>query len=231
MGKSRGLSQEEIESLIGMVKDKLKVIAYDGFYQKEGTTRPRHYYVCECSCGNITIKERKTLSDPKRLTASCGCNLPEKHGLSKHPAYGSFKGMMGRAKRPHPYYHKKYIEKHITVCDEWYDNPKAFIKWAEENGFKKGLTLERIDNEKGYSPENCKWATKEEQSNNRGDYNHNITYNGKTQSLAKWSRELGIAEKTLADRLKVWSVEESFTKPVDKSRSRTYQNKVKKKLF
>lgn len=224
------LTEEEIYSLIGLVKDKLTVIGYEGFYKKGNDSRNRHYYLCQCSCGKTTIVERKTLISKTRTTASCGCNLPEQHGYSNHPAYHSYKCMMGRAKNPDPIRHKHYIENHITVCEEWYGKPAEFCKWADENGFEKGLTIDRIDNTKGYYPENCRWATKEEQQNNRGDYNHKLTYEGKTLSIAQWARETGIPEKTIADRDKRGlPIEEVLNTNYRKMPKKN--DKVKKKLF
>lgn len=226
------LTEEDIYSLIGLVKDKLTVIGYDGFYKKGNNSRNRHYYLCQCSCGKTTIVERRVITDDKQLTASCGCNLPRRHGLSKHPAYNSYKSMMGRVRNPHPYYHRKYIENHIGICDEWNGKPENFLKWADENGFKRGLSLDRIDNLKGYYPENCRWVDSFVQANNRGSYNHNITYNGKTQSITMWARELGMAESTLRSRLdNGMSIEDAFILPVKHQFNPHKTDNVKKKLF
>ena len=228
MGKR--LTQEEINQLIGFKKDKITVIGYDGFYAKGNDKRKRHYYICKCSCGTTCILEKRHIIDKRVLTASCGCNLPRKHGLSKHPAYNSYKCMMGRVKRPHPYYHKHYIENNISVCEEWYDKPENFLKWAEENGFKKGLSLDRIDNLKGYSPENCRWVDAYTQANNRSSYNHMITHNGKTQSLAQWARETGIPIGTLGDRVRRGLSEEEIFNTNYRKMPKT-KNNLKKKLF
>lgn len=226
MGKK--LTKEEAEQLIGMKKDKLTVIEYLGFYAKEDSDRKRHYYLCQCDCGNTCIVRQKVLTDKKRKTASCGCNVTLHKGISKHPAYQAYKCMIGRVKRPHPYYHKHYIENHIGICEEWDGHPENFYKWADENGFRKGLSLDRIDNTKDYSPDNCRWADAYTQANNRGSYNHNLTYNGKTQSISMWARELNIRESTLRARIDSgMSTEEALTKPVDMRYSR-YKNLDKK---
>ena len=115
----------------------------------------------------------------------------------------------------------------IKLCDEWNNretvrdiegnNTKGFLafkKWALENGYTDNLTVDRIDVNGDYSPENCKWVTQKEQCNNKRN-NHYITYNGKTQSLAEWARDLGIKRSTLSNRLNVygWSVEKAFNHP------------------
>lgn len=197
------LSKEQINSLIGSKIGKLTVLEYDGYYIKESNKQIQHWYKCKCECGNtVIIARRHLLSNSKITITSCGCSR-KKHGFYKHPAYISYRCMMGRVKRPNIYRHKKYILNNIKVCKEWDGHPDVFCKWADNNGFKKGLTLDRIDNLKDYEPSNCRWVTPLVQSNNRPSYNHNITYKGKTQSISMWARELNIKENTLRHRLKI----------------------------
>ena len=101
--------------------------------------------------------------------------------------------------------YKHYGGRGITICEEWqtphsWKGGKAFKKWALENGYADNLTLDRIDVNKGYSPENCRWVSMKEQQNNKRN-NRVITYNGKTQTIAQWSRETGIPFKTIQNRL------------------------------
>ena len=93
--------------------------------------------------------------------------------------------------------------------------------WSLKHGWEKGLSLERIDCNKGYSPDNCKWISMKEQPKNRRT-NRQITYNGQTHTLAEWSRITGIARKTLGMRLdsKNFTIEEAFEKPVNKNLAR-----------
>lgn len=118
--------------------------------------------------------------------------------------------------------YKDYGGRGITVCDEWTDKTRegrpatkgwlAFKVWALSNGYKEGLSLDRIDNNKGYSPENCRWVSRQIQNNNTRK-NKYITYKGKTQSLANWCRELGLNYDRTKHRLNEgqWSIERAFT--------------------
>lgn len=118
---------------------------------------------------------------------------------------GIFLHMKDRCYNPKFKDYKNYGGRGITVCDEWqtlhsWKGGRAFKKWALENGYADNLTLDRIDVNKGYSPENCRWVTMKEQQNNKRN-NRVITYNGKTQTIAQWSRETGLPFKTIQNRL------------------------------
>jgi len=113
--------------------------------------------------------------------------------------------------------YQRYGGRGITMCDEWINNPGSFYDWSINNGYKKGLTIDRIDVNGNYEPSNCRWVTKEVQDNNRRN-NRNITCNGKEKTLAQWAREYNINIVTLSDRLKAGlSIEEALNKPVIKS--------------
>lgn len=121
-----------------------------------------------------------------------------------------------------------YGEKGITICDEWRNEEKvythygiwskgwkAFESWALSNGYKEGLTIDRIDNNKGYSPANCRWVDKKVQSNNRS-YCKLVTYNGKTQNLKQWCEELGLNYKTVHMRIRRnWTIKQAFTAKIN----------------
>lgn len=105
---------------------------------------------------------------------------------------------------------RHYGGRGIKVCDEWTHNFQAFYIWAKENGFSPDLTLDRIDVNKDYSPNNCRWITQKEQCINTR-LNSGITYNGKTQSIAEWAKEYNINRTTLEARLKFQN------SPIDKA--------------
>ena len=112
--------------------------------------------------------------------------------------------------------YERYGGRGIIMCDEWINNPDSFYNWAINNGYKKGLTIDRIDVNGNYEPSNCRWVTKEVQDNNRRN-NKKITYKGETKTLSQWCRKYDINIVTLSDRLKTgMPFEEALTKPVIK---------------
>lgn len=126
-------------------------------------------YICQCSCGKSVVVRGGNLVSGK--TKSCGClktdlflSMATKHGLSGTPEYSAWWGMLARCfDRKHKRY-KDYGGRGITVCDRWL-RVENFI---EDMGTRpSGLTLERINNERGYEPNNCRWASYKEQNNNR----------------------------------------------------------------
>jgi hypothetical protein len=125
------------------------------------------YYLCRCDCG----KEKKVRRDKLTTenTRSCGClyrDVMEKHGLRQTRLYNIWCCMRGRCNNPNHRDYPNYGGRGITVCGEW----KHFLKfydWAEANGYDDSLSLDRINNNAGYSPENCRWETDKVQNNNR----------------------------------------------------------------
>ena len=107
--------------------------------------------------------------------------------------------------------YKNYGARGITICDVWRTDFNSFKTWAISNGYSDALSIDRIDNNKGYSPDNCRWATKKEQCNNRRS-NHLLTYKGQTKSLAEWCRELKLNYWTTKSRINVfgWTVDKAF---------------------
>ena len=91
--------------------------------------------------------------------------------------------------------YKRYGGRGIKMCDEWIKNPQSFYEWALENGYKDGLTIDRIDVNGNYEPNNCRWVTKEVQDNNRRN-NRKITYKGETKTLSQWCRKYNINYQT-----------------------------------
>jgi hypothetical protein len=161
---------------------------------------------CQCDCGTIRIIAGGSLT--RGMTKSCGClnkenarNLLLRHGLYYDPIYRVFKSMRSRCYNPNDDSYKNYGIRNITVCNEWLTDPTLFIKWALENGYKKGLTIDRIDNNKGYSPDNCKWSTLIEQVGNRRNTLY-VLYNNNKITLAEAARITGINYYTLKQRMK-----------------------------
>lgn len=190
--------------------------------QKTNRTRYRRYALFKCSCG----KEFESLIDSVKYgrTRSCGCmfieqcsiRLPKpniKHGESlnkqKSPEYSTWLRMKSRCKEESNS-KKWYFDKGIKVCKEWVNSFETFL---QDMGRKpsKYHSIDRIDGNKGYYKENCRWATPEEQSNNKSD-NVIITFNGRSQTISMWAKEIDIHHSTLVNRIrKNWPLEKALT--------------------
>lgn len=141
------------------------------------------------------------------------------HRLSRTRIHRIWLGMRRRCYDKVTHSYERYGGRGIGVCEEWRNNSVAFIEWAFSHGYNENLTLDRIDSNKDYSPDNCRWVTPKEQSNHMSS-NHMLTFNGKTQSLTLWAEELGIEKSTLSGRInRGWSVERAFTQPIQSHRT------------
>lgn len=181
------------------------------------------FWVCQCDCG--TIKELPTESLKKGTSKSCGCLQKErasaankKHGLYESRLYSIWANMIGRCDRPTSTGYKNYGGRGIRVCDEWH-NFQSFMQWAKQSGYDPSLkflkcSLDRIDANKDYSPDNCRWVDWETQQNNRRD-TKKISYKGEQKTLAQFAKEYGIHSSTLRSRIKAgWSMENALTRPI-----------------
>lgn len=179
---------------------------------------------CLCDCGNKTVVTARNLNH--NHTKSCGCYHRDRTGET-HTVHGLYYdengkrtklyhvwGMMRqRCNNPNNASYKDYGGRGIKVCKEW-DRYKNFYEWAYANGYKEGLTIDRIDNDGDYKPSNCRWVTRQEQCLNTR-YNRYLEYDGKRQTLTEWAKELGMESHVLSTRLRRgWSVERALTQPV-----------------
>lgn len=111
---------------------------------------------------------------------------------------------------------KWYGAKGVKVCDEWNKSFNEFYKWAYSHGYREDLTIDRIDSNGDYSPDNCRWVTMKEQQNNRKS-NRKVTYNGETKTTSQWAEQYGMSLYVLIWRLNHWDdLDAVFNKPVDK---------------
>ena len=165
------------------------------------------YWVFRCDCGNEIVARKSFVVSGH--TKSCGCLQKEvaseeviktsiKHNHSNARLYKIWKGMISRCTLEG---HKYHYEKGITVCDEWRSDFMNFYNWAISNGYTEKLTIDRIDNNGNYEPNNCRWATYREQAQNTYK-NHFITHNGQTKCITEWCRELNIKVSTFCQRIK-----------------------------
>jgi hypothetical protein len=175
-------------------------------------------WLCECSCGGTTIAFTGNLR--RGHTQSCGClqmertgNANRRHGESKQRISRIWSSMKARCTNPTVKCYPRYGGRGIKVCEEW-DSYENFRDWALLNGYKDGLTVDRINNDGDYEPGNCRWTTKKEQSNNMRS-NVRISFGGEEMTVAQWSRKMGFKDKTLHWRLKSgWSIEKAITTKV-----------------
>lgn len=109
---------------------------------------------------------------------------------------------------------EKYGGRGIKVCPEWLNNFQAFFDWSMANGYAADLTIDRINMDGDYSPNNCRWADKFQQANNRSN-NHYITYHGETKTMMEWSKVIGMSYTTLRRRINSgWDVKDAFERPI-----------------
>lgn len=164
---------------------------------KNGKTR----WKCLCDCGKYTYTITNRLVQGKSL--SCGCRAYEApritHGMKHTRLYEIWLGMKKRCDNKNSKSYERYGERGIKLCPEWENDFKAFAEWAFASGYSDDLTIDRIDNEKGYFPENCRWATWDEQAKNKRNSIF-ITHNGETKVLPDWCRELNFPYKTALQR-------------------------------
>ena len=177
----------------GTVYGQLTVINYVNRIRVGTGYQTSPQYLCRCSCGKEVVVARRHLV--ANNTRSCGCaralavsKAVRTHGESNTQLYHTWRGMLGRCRQMSGKVYKYYGARDITVYPEWQHDYVAFAKWARENGYVEGLSLERKDNDKGYSPENCKFITLEEQSHNRRCC-ISFEYEGETKILSEWARD------------------------------------------
>lgn len=211
--------------LIGQTFGRLTVLDLDHKEQKYNTKGIKdgfkYFYKCQCICGKQCIVDRNSLRFKR--TQSCGCLKSEiwvetrtTHNQSKTKLYNVWCGIKRRCYNTHQKSYKNYGAKGIIMCCEWLENFQNFYDWAINNGYKEGLSIDRINPSGNYEPLNCRWIGKKEQACNKTT-NVNIEYNGEKHCIAEWARILGIKRETLKTRLNNgWGVEKAFTTPVKK---------------
>lgn len=174
-----------------------------------------------CKCGNVFIAQPSYTSG---MCRECAIKLASEknriHGESPNKnknatrLYRIWLGMKSRCNNPNVKTYCDYGGRGIKVCDEW-SNYLQFKKWAINSGYADNLSIDRIDNNGDYCPDNCRWSTNLEQGNNKRN-NHILTFNGVSKTMAEWAREKGINYHTLKRRINTYgySVEDALTKPI-----------------
>ena len=177
------------------------------------------YWLCRCECGNEKVVSLPNLKSG--AVKSCGC-LPriknsarmkeqnKTHGKSKTRLYNIYHQMKTRCYNPaHPFFYR-YGGRGISICNEWQEF-EVFYAWAINNGYEDGLTIDRINNDGVYSPDNCRWVKMVDQTRNRGT-NHHVTVGGETHCLSEWAEINDISYNTIMSRLRYgWDEERAVT--------------------
>ena len=209
------LNRARVQDLTGQTFNALTVL-----YRAENRGR-RVMWHCRCACGNELDVWAKHLKDGQK---SCGCMTKKilsecrtTHGGSRTRLFGVWRHMQERCNNPNHKSYARYGGRGVKVCKEW-DHFEAFRDWALQSGYDEKAelmkcTIDRIDNEKGYSPTNCRWVSAKEQANNRSN-NRFITLHDETHTVAEWADITGIPHTAIRARLKKgWSEERALTEP------------------
>lgn len=185
---------------------------------KEG----RYMWRCKCECGNEYDVATSSLTSGN--TRSCGCLQPKrarethfKHGDSPYgkkatKLYIVWGGMKNRCTCKSHVEFKNYGQRGISVCSEWASDYVTFRDWALKNGYKEGLQLDRIDNDKGYSPENCRFVTSLENAQNRSD-TIRVTFRGEQKTITEIAEMTGLSRGLIYQRIRNNCSEENLSKP------------------
>lgn len=183
--------------------------------------RSRDMWLCACECGTV----KAIRGDHLRAGAvkSCGCLSKEKaretaratgrknlkHGGDGTKLYSIWHNIKCRCLTPSHKAYKHYGGRGVSICAEWVNDFAKFREWALNNGYKQGLSIDRINNDKGYSPTNCRWATPKEQSRNTRS---NVRINGKC--LSEWCERAVVSGSTVSRRLaKGWDIISATSTP------------------
>lgn len=175
------------------------------------------YYLVKCEkCGIECYKSRTFIKNGGAcFSCSGGRNYHNAKGYENTRLYARYMSILRRVKG-----HEHY--KNVEVCKEWVDDYTSFMRWAIENGYDDSLTIDRIDNSKGYSPDNCRWATPKQQANNKRS-NIIIEYEGKKFTLSEFAEHVNLPYTTVLNRKNAgWSIEEIAEIPYGMKRSEYY---------
>lgn len=184
--------------------------------RKAKNQKHKTMWECKCDCGKITFVTTSNLTCNK--IKSCGClkneKLIQRNSLHKQRhtnLYEVWKTMKQRCYNPKNLSYKNYGGRGIFVCDDWKNNFISFYNWSISNGYVKGLTIDRIDNNGNYCPENCRWVDRVLQANNTR-FNKHITINGKDDTLSNWLKYYNITRNKYYNRIKKgFSEQEALT--------------------
>ena len=179
---------------------------------------------CKCECGNIVYVRTNSLI--QNYTLSCGCYHKDKlkeinarHNLSNARIYHIWQNIKRRCYNQNYKYYSYYGKKGITMCDEWKSSFESFYEWSMSAGYSDKLTIDRINSNGNYEPNNCRLVTRKEQQNNISS-NLNFTIDGKTKTLAQWCEIYNVPHERTRYRVKNgWDILSALTTPPNQSRN------------
>lgn len=183
---------------------------------KHGDTR----FLCCCDCGNKKVVSSKELRNGR--VQSCGCLKKNKsvtwrttHGLTDSRIHHIWSAMKQRCYNENNSAYNRYGGRGITVCDEWKNDFVAFYNWATSAGYNDNLTIDRVDPNGNYCPENCRWISQSAQCVNKAN-TLRLEYKGESHTINEWAKILGMSPVTIRSRYYVrhWPVEEILSRPV-----------------
>lgn len=183
-----------LDDIVGLYRGEIRVIKYHGRAGRHG----HHHYLCKCSCGREKIIARGTILAGKTKTCGCGqARARRTHGGSRDNAYWSWVAMLKRCEDKKHDAYPYYGGRGISVCDRW----KSYENFLSDMGDReKGLSIERIDSDGNYEPDNCVWANAKEQANNRRS-SRLVEYEGEVYTCTDLANEHGVAPNVLNMRL------------------------------
>jgi len=213
MGKFRDLTGERFGGLTVVSRT-------ENVRRANGRTRTA--WNCICDCGNTCVVNADNLT--RGMQVSCGCyqkvaarNANLKHDRTNTRLYNVWSAMKSRCSNPNVPTYNLYGGRGIRVCDDWLHDFNAFQKWAFENGYDESAprgqcTIDRIDCDGDYSPENCRIISQQAQMNNVR-YNRKFTYNSETHTAAEWGRIMNIDPLKILNRVDKlgWTIERALT--------------------
>lgn len=199
------------------------------------SNRRRRRWLCQCDCGNKKIISQDSLATGNTKSCGCGCEENRKKIMihpgstrCKYPYEKRLKSILMNMKcrcyNPNTKYFENYGGRGISICDEWLgeEGINNFIEWAYQNGYNETLTIDRIDNDKDYSPENCRWISRTEQMSNTR-INRFFDYYGQKLTAPQIARLRGCDAQILRERLKAgWDMEKAIITPKKKYKTKEH---------
>ncbi len=218
-------------AFLDMTGSRFGRLSITGYRREKRLGRSTVVWIGKCDCGGAVEALGQDLRTGK--TRSCGCLRSEltsarhrTHGHSRMAGkasgtYSTWASMIQRCTNENKKEFHRYGARGITVCDRWL----TFANFLADMGEKPaGMTLDRIDNDLGYGPLNCRWATMQQQSNNT-TRNRKYSLNGETLTMREWARRAGVTDSTMSERLQKWPLERALTLPAARKRKRDDEGK------